>query len=172
MNDTPQITQAEIDKYISLFNEKIGHFALTFEKPEGEENSLFIYQGDSGTDANWSGHVVLGNDYYVKWEFSVLNGAYVEAKMKLDHTNKDVISSIYDFYEIWKNDLTKYLSSGGEDEMGAMDSGEEIVSGGPAETSPLGEEMPEMPLAESRTPKGRHQIISSSSDRMKKLAGL
>ena len=170
MEDIAQITQAELDKYKNMFNEKVGHYSVVFEKDENGEETFQIYKGESGVDANWSGYVILENDYSVKWKFSVLNGVFVEAVMKITDGNKDVVSNIYDFYNIWKNELVKYLVSGESgEEVGSMEGGEEIVSGGPAETSPVGEEMP---LAESTGTKGRQRLINDSSDRMKRLAGL
>lgn len=171
MNEVPQITQAEIDKYKNVFDEKIGHYAVSYDKNEEGEESMGIYQGDSGIDANWSGSIILEQDYSVKWNFSILNGASIDAKMKLNDENKNLISNVYDIYEIWRDGLKQYLVGGGEEASagGFEDAGEEIVSGGPAETSPAGEEMP---LAESKTIKGRQGLINESSDRMKRLAGL
>lgn len=174
MNDIAKITKAEIDKYKKMFNDKIDYYAINFNtKEEGEQvvDDFEIYKGDSGVDASWSGSIILEKDYFINWEFSILNGVYIDCKMRMNDSNKNVINNIYEVYTNWREDLSKYIVSSPKDFSSdtPSDSGEEIVSGGPAETSPEGESMP---LSESRTTKGRQKTINESVNRMKRLAGL
>lgn len=174
MSDIAQITKSEIEKYKQMFSNKIGPYAVQFDTKEQNGNVLDnfdIYKGESGIDANWTGSIILEKDYFIKWEFSILNGIYIEAKMRMNDNNKNIIGNLYQVFENWRNELSRYLVAP-TDSMGQQvpqDSGEEIISGGPTETSPE-EEM--LPLAESRSTKGRQQVINNSSDRMKRLAGL
>lgn len=162
-----QITQAEINELKSQFESKIGNYSIVFKKNEEGKEIFQVYDGESGEDAYWSGSIVLEQDYYIDWEFSLKNGATIsKAAFKINENNKGIVNTIYDIYQIFSDNLNKYIRTDGESSgMEAETSGEEIISGG-EET-----EEPET-IAESRTIKSRKNIIDSSSDRMKRLAGL
>jgi hypothetical protein len=162
-----QITQAEINELKSQFESKIGNYSIVFKKNEEGKEIFQVYDGESGEDAFWAGSIVLEQDYYIDWEFSLKNGATIsKAAFKINENNKGIVNTIYDIYQIFSDNLNKYIRTDGESSgMEAETSGEEIISGG-EET-----EEPET-IAESRTIKSRKNIIDSSSDRMKKLAGL
>jgi len=174
MSEIAQITKSEIEKYKQMFSNKIGPYAVQFDTKEQNGNivdSFEIYKGESGIDANWTGSIILEKDYFVKWEFSILNGVYIEAKMRMNDNNKNIIGNLYQVFENWRSELSRYLVAP-PGEMGQQmpqDSGVEIVSGGLAVVAPE-EELAS--LSESRSTKGRQDIINSSSDRMKRLAGL
>jgi hypothetical protein len=162
-----QITQAEINELKSQFESKIGNYSIVFKKNEEGKEIFQVYDGESGEDAFWAGSIVLEQDYYIDWEFSLKNGATIsKAAFKINENNKGIVNTIYDIYQIFSDNLNKYIRTDGESSgMEAETSGEEIISGG-EET-----EEPET-IAESRTIKSRKNIIDSSSDRMKRLAGL
>lgn len=162
---TAQITQAEIDALKSQFEGKIGNYSIAFKKDEeGKEIPPMVYNGESGEDAYWSGSIILEQDYYIDWEFSLKNGAKIlKAAFEINENNKGIVNTIYDIYQIFSDNLNKYIRRDGESsDVGMGDSGEEIISG---------EEETET-IAESRTIKSRKNMIDSSSDRMKRLAGL
>jgi hypothetical protein len=159
---TPRITQAEIEKLIKIFEEKVGRYSVVFNKDENDEYDFKIYNGESGADAYWSGSIILEQDYFVEWEFSLVNGVDIKnATFNINESNKNICENIFDVYNIWYNQISKFIRS--DAEAPSMNSGEEVVQGG-------GEE--EMSLSESRTIKGRKTLIDSSSDRMKRLAGI
>jgi hypothetical protein len=176
----PQITQAEIQELKKMLEAKIGNYSIVYNKNEEGQDDFAIYKGESGEDAFWSGSIILEQDYYINWEFSLKNGAkIVNATLKLNEQNKDIVASLYDMYQIWYENLNKYIrgeagAEGGlempeEPAMGAG-AGEEVVAGG--EELPGSVEGEALPLSESRTLKGRKKTIDSSNDRMKRLAGL
>lgn len=159
---TPRITQAEIEKLIKIFEEKVGRYSVIFNKDENDEYDFKIYNGESGADAYWSGSIILEQDYFVEWEFSLLNGVDIKnAIFRINESNKNICENIFDIYNIWYNQISKFIRS--DAETTSMNSGEEVVQGGEEE---------EMSLSESRTIKGRKTLIDSSSDRMKRLAGI
>jgi hypothetical protein len=162
----PQITKAEISQLISIFENKIGGYSVIFNKDENGEYDFKIYKGDSGADAYWSGSIILEQDYYVDWKFSLVNGAIIEnATFKLNESNRDICQKIFDIYDIWSQKISKFIRTDFYMSMSQPeDSREEIVQGG--------EEEEDMSLSESRSLKGRKTIIDSSSNRMKRLAGL
>lgn len=159
---TPQITQAEIKSLIKTFEDKVGRYSVIFNKGENDEYDFKIYNGKSGSDAYWSGSIILEQDYFVDWEFSLVNGVDIKnATFRINESNKNICENIFDIYNIWYNQISKFIRS--DAETTSMNSGEEVAQGG-------GEE--EMSLSESRTIKGRKTLIDSSSDRMKRLAGI
>ena len=158
-----QITQAEIDKLKKQFDSKIGNnYSVIFDKDEEGQDNFKIYKGKSGEDALWSGSILLEQDYYINWEFSLKNGAKIkEATFKVNDSNKSIINTIYDLYNIWSDNLAKFVRN--SNETGT----EEFQT--PEVESPTPEEET---LSESRNLSGRKRNIDSSSDRMKRLAGL
>lgn len=173
-----EITQAEINELKSQFENKIGNYSIIFKKNEEGKEIFQVYSGESGEDAYWSGSILLEQDYYIDWEFSLKNGATIsKATFRINDNNKNIINTIYDIYQIFSDNLNKYIRRDGETSMtGAETSGEEIVSGGEM-LSGAGEEAEAEAaesgtIAESRSIKGRKTLIDSSSDRMRKLAGL
>jgi hypothetical protein len=159
---TPQITQSEIQELIKIFEEKVGRYSVVFNKDENNEYDFKIYKGDSGVDAYWSGSIILEQDYFIDWRFSLVNGVNIEnATFRINESNKNICENIFDIYNIWYGKISKFIRN--DSEAPSVDSGEEIIQGGEEE---------EMSLSESRTIKGRKTLIDSSSDRMKRLAGI
>lgn len=166
-----QITQAEINELKKEFEDKIGNYTVRFNQDENGKEDFRIYKGESGKDAFWSGNILLEQDYYIEWSFSLINGFKVlSATFKVTEQNKDIISIINNVYEIWSINLNKYIR--GDEYESAEIGGEE-----PVPEEPLGDEVEdteseEGPLSESRTKEGRKIVIRKSGERMKKLAGL
>ena len=160
----PQITQAEINELKKEFENKIGNYSVVFNKDEDGKEDFKIYKGESGKDAFWSGSVLLEQDYYVEWSFSLINGFKVlSATFKVTEQNKDIISAINNVYEIWSINLNKYIRS---DEYESSEiGGEEPVPEEPLGAEVEDSETEEAPLAESRTKKGRQNIIKNSGER-------
>lgn len=144
----PQITASEIEEYENKFRELVST-SVEFNKDNGK-HSMKIYSGESGVDAIWSGFIRLKGEDIINWFFSLQEGPFVKAKIHLDNDNYNIISKIYDFYKIWKEEWSKALT----------------ISSKP-ETE---QEEEETSLQESiRTTSG---IINNHSERMRKLAGL
>ncbi len=158
-----QITQAEIDELKKQFDSKIGNnYSVIFDKDEEGQDNFKIYKGKSGEDALWSGSVLLEQDYYINWEFSLKNGAKIkEATFKVNDSNKNVITIIYDLFNIWSENLAKFVRNSSETGSEDLQSLETDFPSPEEET-----------LSESRSFPGRKRIINSSVDRMKRLAGL
>jgi len=168
---TAKITKAEIQELQKQFTQKIGDYAVKF----GE---LSIYKGYSGQDANWSGTVILENDYSISWEFSLINGVKVlDANFVVNDKNKDILKKIQDVYDVFYDNLNQVVrdveyepeaKETADQVMLGTDSDEVEELGGPAETSPEGESMP---ISESRLVKNRRKNINSNYSRMSRLAG-
>jgi len=168
---TAEITQAEIQDLQKQFTQKIGDYAVKF-------NQLSIYKGYSGQDANWSGTVLLENDYSLSWEFSLINGVKIlDAHFVINDKNKDILKNIQDIYQVFYDKLNQVVrdveyeaepEETGDQVMLGTDGDEIEQLGGPAETSPEGEKMP---INESRMVKNRRNTIKSNYERMKRLAG-
>lgn len=168
---TAEITKAEIQELQKQFTQKIGDYAVKF-------NELSIYKGYSGQDANWSGTVLLENDYSISWDFSLVNGVKIlDANFVVNDKNKDILKNIQDVYEVFYDKLNQVVRDV-EYEPEAKETGDQVMLGTdsdemgqiekPAESSPEGEMMP---ISESRLIKNRRKNINSNYLRMNKLAG-
>jgi hypothetical protein len=168
---TAEITKAEIQELQKQFTQKIGDYAVKF-------NELSIYKGYSGQDANWSGTVLLENDYSISWDFSLINGVKIlDANFVVNDKNKDILKNIQDVYEVFYDKLNQVVRDV-EYEPEAKETGDQVMLGTdsdeigqiekPAESSPEGEMMP---ISESRLIKNRRKNINSNYLRMNKLAG-
>lgn len=146
---TPQITTQEIQEWENKFKESVS--PLVKFTPTGQDsNSMRFYNGESGVDATWSGIIILGNDDYVKWNFTIQNEPFIESKLNLTQENFNIFSNLYNFYNEWKQEWSKQISMPDN----AMNSNDQD----------------KLPLKENKRTKAN--IITEHSQRMRILAGL
>ncbi len=146
---TPQITTQEIQDWENKFKESVSPL-VKFTPTEQGTNSMKFYNGESGIDATWSGIIILGNDDYVKWNFSIQNEPFIESKLNLTQENFNIFSNLYNFYNEWKDEWSKQITM-------------------PDNAMPSNVQT-NLPLKENKRTKTF--IIKEHSQRMKILAGL
>jgi len=104
----PEVTDVEIKEWESNFSSSV-YSNVKFDSVDGKP-SIRLYKGYSGIEATWSGVMLFESDNNIKWSFSIQNGIFVEAKIKLTDTIINTIENLYSFYDNWKNEWLKVLS--------------------------------------------------------------
>jgi|ERR1035437_18826 uncharacterized lipoprotein YehR (DUF1307 family) len=180
--NVPQVTSAEVSKWEDDFRKTVSP-QVQFTK-QNNGYSMKFYNGQRGMEAVWSGSILLKGDNAIKWTFSMTNGPYVEVKMNLDEDNSKILANMYAFYVQWQKDVSTTISepknereanksSIDTDEMSTGQlNGPENANASLAQTSSTLPQVGQGSLAEGRTKHGREKLISESSERMKRLAGL
>jgi hypothetical protein len=177
----PQVTLAEIKDWEEKFKAAVSPLVKFGVQDNGY--SMKFYNGESGIDAFWSGNIILKADNYINWSFSVVNGVFMDAKLNLDDSNNKLPSNLYEFFKGWQSEVAKTISEpkegmynqDKEQAEAPMPAGPDATNlagpGNPnASSAPAEEPLP--PLQEGRRNKSRQNVIISSSDRMRRLAGL
>lgn len=95
-----QILSSEISKFKQDMSANVSsniHF-------DNQQNShvIYAYRGDSGTEAMCSGSIPLNSENKIKWEFSLQNGAYVEANSELSEDFVELLTKLNSYYVSWK----------------------------------------------------------------------
>ena len=145
-NYAPAITSTEIVEWENKFKQLVSPLVEYDVQDNGQ--SMKLYSGLSGIEANWSGTIMLKADNFIKWSFSLQNGAFVEAKFTIDLDNNELIGKLYEFFQQWRDNWSKMLSI----PPTANSEGPDAAA-----------------IQESRT---KGSIIKDHSERMKRLAGL
>lgn len=176
----PRITKAEVVKWENDFKEHVS--ALVKFDTQDNGYSMKFYNGDSGIDAYWSGTIILKADNYLKWNYSMLNGVFMECKMNLDETNQQIPANLYTFFKQWQTEVSKSLAEPGAEETQQDDSNVPAPQNpdlvGPESNNAAEPTQAPPPLAEGsligykRVEKSRKDTIMDSAARMKRLAGL
>jgi hypothetical protein len=189
-SEAPKITKAEVVKWENDFREKVSPLVKFDTQDNGY--SMKFYNGESGVDAYWSGTIVLKADNYLKWNFSMLNGVFMESKMNLDENNQRIPSNLYDFFRGWQGEVAKAITEPVADQQqgGAIAAPEQTpdLAGPESANAPQApeEDAGALPLAEgslisnkpitknntSRVDNSRKNNIMDSVERMRRLAGL
>jgi hypothetical protein len=170
----PTVTAAEVANWEDNFRKTVSTL-VKFDKQDNG-HSMKFYSGQSGVDAYWSGTIILRADNYLKWNYSLLNGVFMDAKMSLDDTNHLIPGNLYDFYKSWQEEVSKTMTEPGE--------GDETPDTTPA-TAVLpnlsGPETNNLPKPNTSTVSEgfmlkrkltRRQTVMNDSERMRRLAGL
>ncbi len=177
-NQVPQITTSEIEEWEKRFKESVSP-QVRFTKDE-KGNTFTLYNGDNGIEALWAGVVIMNNDYYIKWSFSIQNDPTIDAKMNLNEENFTIIQNLYNFYNTWKGEWSKQMSVGNDPQAGPSNMsdtgtlpnppGTPVAGIPPASTNDMSQGGGMAGMQEnSRT---KMNIIENQSDRMRRLAGL
>jgi hypothetical protein len=188
-SEAPKVTKAEVVKWENDFREKVSPLVKFDTQDNGY--SMKFYNGESGVDAYWSGTIVLKADNYLKWNFSMLNGVFMESKMNLDENNQKIPSNLYDFFKGWQGEVAKAITKPGAEQSGGQEvsaapeqtpdlAGPESANaptGAPEEPAPLAEGslISNKPIVKNNTPRvdnSRKNNIMDSAERMRRLAGL
>jgi hypothetical protein len=173
---TPQITKAEVLKWENDFRENVSPL-VKFDKQDNGFSMKF-YNGESGVDSYWSGIIILKSDNYLKWNFSMVNGVFIDAKMNLDENNQKLSSNLYDFFKSWQTEVSKSITEPKE-ESSTFDNTPtpELVGPesnnipDPSQGPPVGS-LAEGLIITNRIQKTRKESIMDSAERMRRLAGL
>jgi len=183
----PEIKSWEVKEYEDQFKDRVYH-DVQFDRDSESDYSMKLYKGDSGVEAKWSGTIMLQGENHIDWKFSLQTPPEIDAKMSLDSENYDIISKLYNYYKIWKEEWSKMLTVPKDKEPMEQPAGEELEAGIEGQAPSLGDAnisggvgapaRPEEPiLKESLLIRKKHArnkktIIAQHSDRMRKLAGL
>ena len=161
-----QVKQSELQQWIDKFKKTVYPSVKFLKEPidesgeevkapeqnpetEGFENTMQLYNGNSGIDASWYGKILLEEDNYVYFELSLTKKPFIKAVMSLDESNADIIKNLYLFYGDWKDYWSQTLS------------GNSPASGNSADM-----------VSEIRKNRTSKFIIENYSERMRKLAGV
>ena len=182
LKEAPKVTEAEVTKWENDFRTNVSPLVKFDSQDNGR--SMKFYNGDSGVDAYWSGIIILKSDNYLKWNFSMLNGVFMESKMNLDENNQKIPSNLYDFFKGWQAEVAKTITEPGEATQEAP-----ILEPAPDLAGPETANAPEAPeapplaegliisnsnktISKERVNQSRKNNIMDSGDRMRRLAGL
>lgn len=168
MENKPQITTSEIQEWETKFKETVTPL-VQFNNDENGNGSLKLYNGQSGIEASWAGTIILNNDNYIKWSFSIQNEPFIECKLNFNEANQTILTNLYNFYQIWKNEWAKQLSIPNAN----LDDTNNIANGSSMPDAPTpatpGNEPAPIQEKNNRTKLG---IIANHRERMQKLSGL
>jgi len=182
--EVPKITSAEVSDWEEKFRSTVSPL-VQFDKQDNG-HSIKFYNGESGIDAYWSGVIILKADNYLKWNYSVLNGVFMDAKMNLDETNKTIPGNLYDFFKMWQAEVAKVLTTPEEapeetpapleQPMGNL-AGPETANAPMPGTQQLAEgdglvNLKINTIINNRKDTKRESAIMDSAERMRRLAGL
>ena len=156
----PEVKSWEIKEYEDKFKEHVYHDVQFDRNQEGY--SMQFYMGKSGVEAAWSGTILLREDSFIKWTFSLQNGCIIEANVSLDDENYNIVPKLYEFYKIWKSEWSQMLTIP-EPEVGDL---------GIADTQQIDLPTIKEDYEKRKKERTKNNIINNHSDRMKKLAGL
>lgn len=189
--EAPKITKTEVVKWENDFREKVSPLVKFDQQDNGY--SMKFYNGESGLDAYWSGIIVFKADNYLKWNFSMLNGVFMDSKMSLDENNQRIPANLYDFFKAWQTEVAKAITEPGKESqsdvnnpaMGATEtnlggpelSGPESNNAQPEGGNALAEGslISNVPILKNKASKfddSRKNKIMDSAERMRRLAGL
>ena len=160
----PQITTAEVQDWENKFKQSVSPL-VQFTNDGSGNGSLKLYNGQSGVEASWSGTIILNNDNYIKWAFSIQNEPYIECKLNYTDVNFVILTNLKNFYDSWKGEWSKQLTIPGEN---ADDTNN--IANGPSQNLETPPPTAEQPIQENtRTKLG---IIHNHKESMQKLSGL
>ncbi len=167
MENKPQITASEVQEWEKKFKETVSPL-VQFTKDENGNNSLRLYNGQSGIEASWAGTIILNNDNYIKWSFSIQNEPFIECKLNFNENNYTILTNLFNFYQTWKAEWAKQLSipNANTDDVNNISGG----STNPSEPTPATPN--EAPGAIQENSRTKLSIIANHKERMQKLSGL
>lgn len=167
MENKPQITTSEVQEWENKFKESVSPL-VQFTNDGTGNGSMKLYNGQSGVEASWAGTIVLNNDNYIKWTFSIQNEPFIECKLNFNENNQMILTNLYNFYQVWKEEWSKHLSipGGNQDDVNNISGGQS----NPAEPTPASPEQAQSPINENLRTKAA--IIANHKARMQKLSGL
>lgn len=181
MNTPPQITSSEISEWENKFKQEVNP-SVQFAVGNNAGKSMMFYNGETGTDAQWSGTITLQNDSWIKWNFKLKNEPFLEAKVEFTEECSTILTNLYTFYLSWKDEWGKKLTvpdENREDVEGNTDGAPTNVPPTPPSGNQAGASMgaapqpggqPQMPVNENL--RNKKSIISSNRERMMRLAKL
>ena len=115
------------------------------EDVDGKDDGVTIqlYSGESGIEATWFGKIMLPDDNFVYWEFSLNREPFIKSNFVLTKDTLRIMKNLFDYHMTWKDYWLQAL----------------------ANKSTMIQE------AKGKNRNSKF-IIENHSDRMKKLAGL
>jgi len=157
MPEIVPVQKSEIKSWEERFKKDVYPFVKFMKSPlvndeqkvEGdtaEEESdvtMQLYSGESGIEATWFGKILLQDDNFIYWEFSLNRNPFIKSNIVLAEDTLEILKNLFDYYLTWKTYWLQSLSS---------------------KTTMVSEAR-----GNNRNSKF---IIENHSDRMKKLAGL
>lgn len=115
MSDVTKIQASEIKTWEERFKKDVYPFVKFMKSPmvNGEENNeenndedditMQIYSGESGIDVTWFGKILLQDDNFIYWEFSLNRDPFIKSNITLNKNTVDLIKRLYDYYVTWSS---------------------------------------------------------------------
>ena len=157
----PQITTSEVQDWENKFKESVSPL-VKFNNDGSANGSLKLYNGQSGVEAQWSGVIILNNDNYIKWSFSIQNEPFIDCKLNYNDGNYTILVNLKNFYDSWKTEWSKQLTM---PDTAIEDNGAPEGQEQPAETN-------NQPVGIQENKRTKMNIINNHKERMQKLSGL
>jgi hypothetical protein len=159
MAESVPVQKSELKTWEDKFKKDVYPFVKFMKTPlvNGEQQSsqeedvdgkddgvtMQLYSGESGIEATWFGKIMLPDDNFVYWEFSLNREPFIKSNFVLTKDTLELMKNLFDYHMTWKDYWLQAL----------------------ANKSTMVQE------AKGKNRNSKF-IIENHSDRMKKLAGL
>jgi hypothetical protein len=127
MSEVVPIQKSEIKSWEDRFKKDVYPFVKFMKEPllngdekpeEGEFKSqdegdvtMQLYSGESGIEATWFGKILLQDDNFIYWEFSLNRSPFIKSNIVLDDDSLEILKKLFDYYLTWKTYWLQALSS-------------------------------------------------------------
>jgi|688.fasta_scaffold71021_8 hypothetical protein len=127
MAEVVPIQKSEVKSWEDRFKKDVYPFVKFMKSPllngdekpeEGESESkdesdvtMQLYSGESGIEATWFGKILLQDDNFIYWEFSLNRNPFIKSNIVLDEDTLDILKKLFDYYSTWKTYWLQALSS-------------------------------------------------------------
>lgn len=125
MSEIVPIQKSEIKNWEDRFKKDVYPFVKFLKSPltngnvesenknKEEENSVSmqLYSGESGIEATWFGKILLQDDNFIYWEFSLNRNPFVKSNIVLDESSLNILKNLFNYYLTWKTYWLQALSS-------------------------------------------------------------
>lgn len=114
VDSLPQVTTAEIKEFENAMEQLITSIPNATIAFDTQDNGHYmkIFMNTQGGEALASGSINMPDNGNIKWIFSIQNGMKIMAEepVSINQQNKEIISTLNDYYNSWQKDWREKLS--------------------------------------------------------------
>lgn len=125
MSEIVPIQKSEIKSWEERFKKDVYPFVKFMKSPlvndeqkvsvdSVEEDggvTMQLYSGESGIEATWFGKILLQDDNFIYWEFSLNRNPFIKSNIVLAEDTLEILKNLFDYYLTWKTYWLQTLSS-------------------------------------------------------------
>jgi hypothetical protein len=124
MSEIVPIQKSEIKSWEERFKKDVYPFVKFMKSPlvndeqkvsvdSAEEDgvTMQLYSGESGIEATWFGKILLQDDNFIYWEFSLNRNPFIKSNIVLAEDTLEILKNLFDYYLTWKTYWLQTLSS-------------------------------------------------------------